>query len=387
MERMIGWTSHRLTLTSGERRELLGLVKRGYKDGNAKVIEALLPTDENATYDVVPGAYVGRFALQSGRVLDIGSGLIVPSDDLLHVLRVAGHLPARLDDASTPSQEGWGIVDVLAFALATEAEGIIARGLAKAYEQRRFRSPPLPGSIDVRDHLSRHGARPDKLVTVAHRLTVDIPRNQAIAAATSLLLRLPLQPAARVRLRRVAAALSTVSTPPMSPSAIDRMIGEHRQARYDAALRLCALVLRGNTLSPAGATLSGASVLFAMTDVWQDFVLAWVRQSYPGAVVKPQYSFPLLNGRSTPAAAADVVVLDSDEQPSVLFDAKYKAASATPSADDIYQMVTYCERLRLPSATLVHPGSGETTSVGIGDRTIVTVRLAVDQVAHSGSAR
>ena len=46
---------------------------------------------------------------------------------------------------------------------------------------------------DIREHLTRYAGRPDKLTTVARRLTSDIDRNQALATATGLLLRLPLQ--------------------------------------------------------------------------------------------------------------------------------------------------------------------------------------------------
>lgn len=379
MERLVEWVPYRLELTPVERRELLGLVKRGAGD-DAKVIDALVPTADEGVYEVVAGSFVGRFALRSGRVLDVRSRLL-GADDLLDVLRIAGHLPARLDEAPTPAQAGWGVVDALALALAGQAERIIGHGIAKAYQQRRFRSPPLPGTVDIREHLSRHAARPDRLVTVARRLTSDIGRNQAVAAATATLLRLPLLPAARLRLRRVAAALSGVSTPALSPRYVEQLIGEHRQARYDPVLRLCALVLGGGTVTAAGDQVTGASVLFSMPKVWEDFVAAWVRHARPRSRTTVQYGFALVDGLSAPAASADVVVLDEDGVPVELFDAKYKAASAVPTAPDLYQMVTYCERLGLGRATLVHPGFGEPTEVSVGRYRIRTVRIGVEDFA------
>jgi hypothetical protein len=369
VERLTEWTAHPLRLSPAERRELLLLVKRGPTDGQAKVIEALTPTDDDDVYNVVPGPFVGRFALQSGRVLDIRSRLI-PQADLPEILRVAGHLPpARLTDDPTPGQAGWGIVDALALALAGEAERIIGRGLAKGYRPQHFRSPPLPGTIDIREHLSRHAARPDKLVTVARRLTSNIKRNQALAGATAVLLRLPLVTEARVRLRRVAAALTSISIPAISARQVEELIGEQRQARYDAALRLCAITLSGTTLASTGEGLTGASVLFSMTRVWEDFVVAWVRRQHADHEVLPKHSFPLFSDRATPEITADVLVMSS---PPVLYDAKYKPAGNTPSADDVFQMVTYCERLGLNEATLVHPGFGPNTQVNVGGRTIRT---------------
>ena len=113
--------------------------------------------------------------------------------------------------------------------------------MAKGYQLRKFPSQPLPGTIDIREHLSRYAARPDKLITVARRLSSDIDRNRALATATAVLLRMPLQSLARIRLRRVGAALSAVSTPPMSPRAVEQLIGQPRQGRYDNALLLCAV--------------------------------------------------------------------------------------------------------------------------------------------------
>lgn len=381
MDQLVEWQPHRLRLTAEELGELLTLVKRGAR-GDAKVIEALLPTPDDGVYELVPGPFVGRFALGSGRVLDIRSRLI-GAEEVADVLRIAGHLPARLTEAATPAEAGWGIVDVIALALAASAEKIIGHGLTKAYHERRFRSPPLPGTIDTREHLSRHAARPDRLVTVARRLTSDIDRNQAIAAATTTLLRLPLRPLARLRLRRVAAALSSVSVPAVSPRSVELLLGHRRQARYDGVLRLCALVLGGGTIAASGDQVSGASVLFPMTRVWEDFVGAWVRHGHPGARTVNQYGFPLVSGQSTLTVSADVVVLDRADAPVELFDAKYKAVSEMPSAGDIYQMVTYCERLRLDRATLVYPGIGEPTEVSVGNCRIRTVRLSLADLEPS----
>jgi hypothetical protein len=88
--------------------------------------------------------------------------------------------------------------------------------------------------------------------------------------------------------------------------------------------------------------------------------------------------------RPSPTVRADVVVLDERGKPVELYDAKYdakyKVTGETPSADDIYQLVTYCERLGLREATLVRPGAGEPTEISIGGCLIRAVRLCVDDL-------
>lgn len=163
----------------------------------------------------------------------------------------------------------------------------------------------------------------------------------------------------------------------MDSRTVEQLTGGPRQGRYDRALQLCALVLRHGRVGFDGDTTAGASILFSMPQVWENFVLAWVRRAHPDMDVTAQYSFPLLNGRSSPQVKPDVVVRDAAGRPCSIFDAKYKAPPATPQASDVYQMVTYCELLGLDEATLVYPGDGERSTVSIGDRRIHIVQLDV----------
>ena len=65
-------------------------------------------------------------------------------------------------------------------------------------------------------------------------------------------------------------------------------------------------------------------------------------------------------------AKADLVELDQHGQPTRIVDAKYKQWQATPATPDLYQVVTYAQRLRLGGATLVYPGAGEHSEVVVG---------------------
>ena len=101
MDRLTEGIRHPMVLDRAERTELMRLTKYGPGGGATKVITALLPGVHEDEHLVVPGLFVGRFALQSGRVLDIASRLIAP-DHFTDVLRAAGYLPARLDRRTNP---------------------------------------------------------------------------------------------------------------------------------------------------------------------------------------------------------------------------------------------------------------------------------------------
>ncbi len=320
MELMTESIPHLIVLDPAERAELTRLTKYGPGGGEAKVIMSLPPGPQR---DNASSSRTVRGPVRS----TVGSGtryqqrLIDPSN-LPNVLRTAGYIPSRLDDSPAPGQHGWGIVERARVRLGDrDLESPWTRPV-EGLPPASLRSPPFPGTVDIREHLSRHAARPDKLVTVARRLTTDIPRNSALAAATGILLRLPLHPEARGRLRRVAAAMASISAPPMSTSQVESLIGEHRHARYDpSAQAQCARpgwqksrVLRCRNQRGLGPVLDGQSV--------GGVVLAWARYNNPGLRVEA-HGFALLDDRPEPRAQADVVVFE-DNQPTMLYDAKYK---------------------------------------------------------------
>jgi hypothetical protein len=63
-------------------------------------------------------------------------------------------------------------------------------------------------------------------------------------------------------------------------------------------------------------------------------------------------------------------VVKQEDQIISIYDAKYKRLEGAPSRGDVYQMVTYCERLGLAEATLVLPGAAGRRSVRVGNRSI-----------------
>ncbi len=87
-------------------------------------------------------------------------------------------------------------------------------------------------------------------------------------------------------------------------------------------------------------------------------------------------------------AVADVLVLRG-ETPVALYDAKYKGIDKAPSSADVYQMVTYCERLGLDSATLAYPTVPTFREYQVGSTfvRVAGLRDVVDQIAgQSGPA-
>jgi 5-methylcytosine-specific restriction endonuclease McrBC regulatory subunit McrC len=364
---------HTVELTSTEAVELAALTRGG---ADAAVIQQVTPSAQAGSFVVQPGPYVGRFTLPSGLTVDIASRF--PFTDLLEVLRVASRQPVLLREDATPARPGHGLLELIATAFVREVRRVVGFGLAKGYVTRMFTRPPYPGVPNASAHLARHLGRPDRLITQARRLTVDIPVNQVLAAAHRLLrYQAYSDPDLAVRLRALAPVFAGV-TVTSDPVRLSHAATRNMPTRYTQAMALAILVLSGLTTLPAGRGAAGVSVLFNMTKVWENYAQAVLEPNLaPGHSLSPQHPVPLTTDDSHIRAAADLVELDSYHQPVKVYDAKYKPWGDKPSTDEIYQVLTYAYRLGLKAGTLLYPGRGEHNTVAVGEYRIHTVGLEV----------
>lgn len=377
------YASAEVELDVRDLRHLLTLVRGEGEGDEAKVLQSITPTSKPGTYRIRPGAFVGRLGLPGGESLDIESRF--PVGDVVDMLRFSGRLPIRLDRFAPAMDEEEFFLDVIGLAFAREVERLVSFGLAKGYREYQFDRPPYSGTPDLRMHLGRYAGRPDKLVTRARRITIDIDLNRALAAAIQVLSRVKLATAPTRALRSINPAFGRVRKLPTPASAVGRLELTRLTARYRNGLGLAEIILRGQSLAPEGDPVAGASVLFNMPRVWEACVARWAQFQWPDYEVVDQHSFAVTSDGSL-RAAADVTVWDSGRLVA-LYDAKYKWPGETPTMGDVYQMVTYCTRLGINEATLIYPTKAKKRSFAVGDVTVHTLGLSVqDLIADAGMA-
>ncbi|GAA2716567.1 McrC family protein [Actinoplanes palleronii] len=374
MLRLVEYRTRTVDLTPAEAAELAGLTV-GNRTGNGRprVIERLMPTATPGAYDLQPGAYVGRFQLFSGRVVEVAGRF--PFQNLATLLGL-GRNAKLLEDAATAGSEGHGLVDLIALAFVREAERVAGHGLIKAYQRRSFTRAPYPGVPSAVLHLKMHAGRPDRLATTANRLTPDVPLNQLVAAAHRRLSALA-YPDARLgtRVRALDPVFRGITSPVGRPAAIGPV-----PARYQEIERLARLLLDDRSTLPTGAGVAGVSVLFDMTRVWEDYVGGWLRRRSPGVTVVAQQPIPLTDTGPRRTGAADFVLWQGGK-PLAVYDAKYRPWRSSPSTDEIYQLFTYAQRLGVHTAALVYPAAeSQHTVTTVGPVTIECWAVPIEEV-------
>ena len=377
MTALVEYEATAVTLDPRDLDFVLDLVR--YGSGDARVLHGVTPTHRPGVYELVAGPYVGRIGLPSGDWLDLQSRF--PIEDVIELIRASGRHPVRLGPLAAPGETSAFLVDAIAIAFDREVSSLLGSGLAKGYIATRCTVPPYAGRLDTSFHLGRLAARPDRLATISRRLTSDIIENQALAVALDVLRQVPLQRSVSMRLASLASAFRRVSRPHLRAEQVAAVHLTNLTRRYETALALAEAILRSQSLAPRSAQLPGASLLFWMPKVWENYVAAWLREKWPDHRIVAPYRFVLTDDGQY--AEADATVWDGDTL-IALYDAKYKWPDRAPSRSDLYQMITYCERLGLSDAWLVYPASVGSWKISVLKKNVHVLGVNPDATRETG---
>ena len=264
--------------------------------------------------------------------------------------------------AAVEDAELWS---ALAESLAQLADRALSRGVLQGYLNVDESLRTVKGRIRISDQISR---RPGMLVPLEvsyDEFTEDIPENRILRAALERMSQVPgVRADVLSRLRRLKGKLDAVtrlqSGAPLPPWRASRM-----NVRYHPALRLAELILRNASAEAGDGKQQAASFVVDMSKVFSDFVGVALREAmgaFPGEM-RLRYNAML----NEAVDDADRIMVQPGAvhllggRPVMVYDAKYQAASDVGASlsGDHYRMLAYCTSLRVPTAWLIYPGSGE----------------------------
>ncbi|RNL86921.1 McrC family protein [Halostreptopolyspora alba] len=288
---------------------------------------------------------------------------IAPKLPIRRVLFLLGYAQNGLLWQRNPvdAREHLDLLPAIAFAFARMADRALAQGVLLGYHTVEEALPVIRGRIRESEQMRRRFGAPLPVEVVYDDYSPDIPENQILLGATRRLLRLSgLEATTRGLLHRVAARLDGVSAlvpgrplPHWRPSRLN--------SRYQGALRLAELVLRGGSYEldqPHGIRVDG--LMLRMWQIFEDFVtraLADALTPYDGHCHHQDTGYHLDRAR-TMQLRPDLVYYQQGPGgrpvPAAIADAKYKTATTNGTDSDIYQVLAYCTALDLAEGHLVY---------------------------------
>ncbi|MEU0482662.1 hypothetical protein ABZ260_26190 [Streptosporangium sp. NPDC006013] len=324
----------------------------------ARLVEAAPDPYRPGRWRVKAGGKVGvaTVAVPGGEAVTVR---IVPKVPIARLLFLLGY---------SLSAKGWRneevrlgeeseLLPALARLFERQAEKALRQGLLQGYRSTEETSLVVRGRIREAEQIRRHHGRLIPLEIAHDEYTSDIAENQLLRAACERLCRLPggIPHDVRGRLLRLRVRLADITLlgrgqelPSWRPTRLN--------TRYQNALRLAELVLRGASVEhrPGDVTVNG--FLFDMARVFEDFVTVALREALAdsGGHCALQATHHL-DERQAIRMVPDFVWHADDGPPLAVADAKYKAEKPAGFPDaDLYQMLAYCIALNLPEGHLIY---------------------------------
>jgi len=304
---------------------------------------------------------------------------IQPKVQINRILFLLGYArkPGWLD-AIVPMSDVDDLVPAIADAFVDQAERAVERGLLQGYVEVDDALTVLRGRLREQDQVRQRFGIAIPLLVRYDDHTTDIAENQLLRSATDLLLRLPgVRQQTRSRLRGLRQTLGEITTLARG-APLARWTPSRLNARYQVALWLAELVLRGNALDQSAGDVRVGGFLVDMAKVYEDFVTAALTEAlrpYGGWCRAQERHHLDVDDR---IAMKPDLVWYLDGKPAAVVDAKYKAEKPAGFPDaDLYQMLAYCTALGLPDGHLVY-------AKGNADEVAHTIRNASVKVhAHT----
>ncbi len=264
--------------------------------------------------------------------------------------------PSGWRDVVTGFAEEEDLLEAVASGFAYHALRALEPGPLRDYVTFEERSYAFRGRLRIADQMARSPGLPLPLEIAYDEYSLNIRENRILRAAAERLLlfaRVPLR--ARKRLLRVRVLLEDVDPELMRLDALMPPITRLNK-RYEPAMVLATLILRGASIRTEAGRVSSTSFIFDMNEVFESFLSVALRESLRrhGGEVRLQYGRENLDRERRIRLKPDITWWRGG-QCNVVLDAKYKALvdAKFPNAD-AYQMLAYCVAFGVSRGFLVY---------------------------------
>lgn len=342
-----------IRLSAQERRELKSAV-------DSLTIE---PSDDEGKYIVTASSTVG--AVEIGDL----SVLIRPKIGIPQLLSLACYasnlVKLQVDREFHFADDPESLPDVLALLLLTAARRAFSRGLLHGYRVEEEALHTVRGRIRFEDQIRSRFGVPIPIEVRYDEFTDDILENRLVKAAVMRLgaMRLRSQ-RARSGLGWIASTLQDVSNVEFPSNQVPEPESSQLNEHYREVLTLSRLILRHSAFNQQRGHVRSYGFLINMNDLFQDFLIAVLREALR---LKPEVfraDNQLRGRRSIHLDEAHRVNLKPDmtwwESDKCVFvgDAKYKKTDGIGQHSDLYQLLAYVTALDLPGGMLIYAEGG-----------------------------
>jgi len=290
---------------------------------------------------------------------------------LLEMLRVVGDLGLEAPDAAQLKLDPGRLFELFIARFLHQCERLVHQGLAKGYRTEEANRSAFRGRLRVAEHIRKNAANAARFYVASPTYDHENLPNLALAEALRVVETLPLSAFTRSRARALRLAFPELPRWRPVEASLRRLRLTRNTARYEAALRLAALILFRLAPSLRRGQVPLLALLFDMNSLFERYVGTLARRlRLPGIRVRTQDAAAFWRQGSTRTLRPDLTLRDeASGAVRLIVDTKWKVPkNGQPASSDLKQMFCYHELFDCPRSLLLYPATGNESVRGRGGK-------------------
>lgn len=279
---------------------------------------------------------------------------------LLDMLKACGRLKAQTAGNANLKKQHLNLLEVYFEYFLREVETLIHHGFIKKYRKETGNIKALKGKLDFAGNIRHNLVHKERFYTTHQVYDVNHKLHQILALA----LRIVDQFSKGTRLadysKRVFLAFPEVNSIQVNEHVLNAIKLDRKSAPYERAFELAKLIILNYSPDINQGNQQMIALLFDMNQLWEEYVFVKLKKEINkenssfskykivGQVSKRFWSYNKLK--------PDIVLINTENQESIIIDTKWKRPGNSASVEDLRQMYAYGRFWKAEKLILLYPG-------------------------------
>ncbi|MDW8852899.1 restriction endonuclease [Flavobacterium sp. MMLR14_040] len=272
---------------------------------------------------------------------------------LIEMLRVTKKLKVQKLDNADVNRQNIHLLDIYFEWFLNEVQLLIHQGLIKQYYKETGDVKALKGKLEFAGHISRNLVHKERFFTTHQVYDKDHLVHQIISKALNIVEKCTKGNYLYSKCKTVQLDFPEVKNISVTEATFSKIQKTRKNAPYETALAISKFIILNFAPNISSGSENMLALLFDMNNLWEEYILARLKQSDREVTVYGQQSTHFWNGISI----RPDIVIEKDEMKFII-DTKWKNISySKPSTHDLRQMYVYNDYWKSDKAMLLYPSN------------------------------
>lgn len=272
---------------------------------------------------------------------------------LIEMLRVTRKLKVQKVGEANVSKQKIHLLDIYFEWFLNEVQLLIHQGLIKQYYKKSSNVKALKGKLEFAGHISKNLVHKERFYTTHQVYDKDHLIHQIIYKALDIVERCSKGSYLYSKCKTVQLDFPEVKAISVTEATFSKITITRKTAPYETAMAISKFIILNFAPNISSGSENMLALLFDMNSLWEEYILARLKQSEKEVIIYGQQSTTFWNGITI---RPDIVI--ESGQKKFIIDTKWKNINGSkPSTDDLRQMYVYNDYWKSDKAMLLYPAN------------------------------